>query len=62
MNLEDVILLRLREEEESLVRAVAEGRPATFDEYKRLCGVVQGLRIAINHIHDLKDLMESSDD
>ena len=40
----------------------AAGRCDTFEEYRRVCGVVQGLNYAENIIEDLVQKMEKSDD
>ena len=41
---------------------VAAGRCDTIEEYRRVCGVVQGLNFAENIIEDLVRKMEKSDD
>jgi hypothetical protein len=59
-----------RDEAEAWVKALAQfgsayaaaGRCDSFEEYRRVCGVVQGLNYAENIIEDLVLRMEKSDD
>ena len=50
---------KLRQEREAYTAA---GRCDTLEEYRRICGVVQGLNYAENIIEDLVQKMEKSDD
>ena len=50
---------KLKQEREAYVAA---GRCDTIEEYRRVCGVVQGLNFAENIIEDLVRRMEKSDD
>lgn len=50
---------KLKQEREAYVAA---GRCDTIEEYRRVCGVVQGLNYAENIIEDLVRRMEKSDD
>ena len=50
---------KLKQEREAYVAA---GRCDTIEEYRRVCGVVQGLNYAENIIQDLVQKMEKSDD
>ena len=50
---------KLKHEREAYVAA---GRCDTIEEYRRVCGVVQGLNFAENIIDDLVQKMEKSDD
>ena len=50
---------KLKQEREAYVAA---GRCDTIEEYRRVCGVVQGLNFAENIIDDLVRKMEKSDD
>jgi len=50
---------KLKQEREAYVAA---GRCDTIEEYRRVCGVVQGLNFAENIIEDLVQKMEKSDD
>ena len=49
----------LKQEREAYAAA---GRCDTIEEYRRVCGVVQGLNFAENIIEDLVRKMEKSDD
>ena len=49
----------LKQEREAYVAA---GRCDTLEEYRRVCGVVQGLNYAENIIQDLVQKMEKSDE
>ena len=50
---------KLKQEREAFVAA---GRCDHIEEYRRVCGVVQGLTYAENIIEDLVQKMEKSDD
>lgn len=50
---------KLKQEREAYAAA---GRCDTIEEYRRVCGVVQGLNFAENIIDDLVRKMEKSDD
>jgi hypothetical protein len=41
---------------------LAGGACASFDEYKKLCGVIQGLAIAESHLLALLKKVEDSDE
>lgn len=55
----DALLNLLREERENYTEDVAKGRCNSFDEYKRLCGLIQGLELSERHIEDLANRMEN---
>ena len=50
---------KLKQEREAYVAA---GRCESLEEYRRVCGVVQGLNYAENIIADLVQKMEKSDE
>ena len=50
---------KMRQEQ---IAFVAASRADTFDEYKKVCGVIRGLSLAENVINDLVQKMEKSDD
>ena len=50
---------KMREEQ---VAFLAASRADTFDEYKKICGVIRGLSLAENIINDLVQKLEHSDD
>jgi len=58
----DVIVQQTDEKIAQLKDHVAEGKAATFEEYKRLCGEIRGLLIARGYALDLKQRLEHSDD
>lgn len=41
---------------------LAASRADTYDEYKKICGVIRGLSLAENIINDLVQKLEHSDD
>ena len=41
---------------------LAGGSCRSFDEYQKLCGVIQGLAIAERHLIDLAEKLENSDE
>ena len=41
---------------------LAASRADTYDEYKKVCGVIRGLYLADNIINDLVQRMEKADD
>ncbi len=53
---------KLRDDMNRLADDVATGSAQSYDEYKRLCGVIQGLAIAERHLLDLAERMEKEDD
>ena len=48
---------KLKDEGEIIVQALVQGK-LDEGEYKRLCGALQGLDLAMNHIKDLAKRME----
>ena len=44
------------------VAFIAASRADTYDEYKKVCGVIQGLNLADSIINDLVQRMEKSDE
>mgnify|MGYP003342372901 CR=1 FL=1 len=57
----DALRLLLREEVSNYTDDVSSGQCRTFEEYTRLCGLIQGLKLAENHLTDLANRMENSD-
>lgn len=58
----EVLLDELEREITNYTSDLAAGQPATYDEFKRLVGLIQGLRLAQQHINDLADRAENDDD
>lgn len=52
----------LRTEIENYKEDLSNGQPRDFEEYRRLCGLIQGLRIAEQHVSDLAKRAETDDD
>ena len=50
---------KLRQEQTAFLAA---SRADTYDEYKKICGVIRGLNLADSIINDLVQKMEKSDD
>jgi hypothetical protein len=42
--------------------SLAEGRASSFDEYRRLVGVIQGLNFATSVIRDVEDRLTRGED
>ena len=58
----DLLLDKYKERIALLQDAIAMGGCKTFDEYQRLCGLIQGLEHAQNLISDLAKRMENDDE
>jgi hypothetical protein len=58
----DLLLLKLNEFIESREDAVTGGTLTSYEEYKYLTGVIQGLRMAKNEIEQLKRKYERDDE
>ena len=52
-------LEKLRDEQ---IAFLAASRADTYDEYKKICGVIRGLSLADSVINDLVQKMEKNDD
>jgi hypothetical protein len=50
---------KLRQEQ---VAYIAASRADTYDEYKKICGVIRGLNLADSIINDLVQRLEKSDE
>ena len=50
---------KLRQEQTAFIAA---SRADTYDEYKKICGVIRGLNLADSIINDLVQKMENSDE
>jgi hypothetical protein len=53
---------KLREDMNNYADDVATGSCRSFEDYKRLCGVIEGLAIAERHLKDLLAKLENDDD
>jgi hypothetical protein len=52
---------KLQEERSLIIEALVQGK-LDEAEYKRLCGALQGLELAKNHIKDLAKRLERDDE
>ena len=57
-----VVVREIEKVRQEQVAFVAASRADTFDEYKKVCGVIRGLNLAENIINDLVQKVEKSDD
>ena len=57
-----VVAKEIEKTRQEQIAFVAASRADTFDEYKKVCGVIRGLNLAENIINDLVQKMEKSDD
>jgi hypothetical protein len=58
----DYVTTKLNEREKELQEFIAQGTVKDFNEYHRLCGVIQGLTFAKETITGLVQHMETEDD
>jgi len=56
------VLREINKMREEQVAFLAASRADTYDEYKKICGVIRGLSLAENIINDLVQKLEHSDD
>jgi hypothetical protein len=57
-----VLREKLRTDMNNYADDLAGGMCRSFDDYQKLCGVIQGLAIAERHILDLVEKVEQSDE
>jgi hypothetical protein len=57
-----VLREKIRTDMHNYADDLAGGSCRSFDEYKKLCGVIQGLAIAERHLLDLAEKVEQSDE
>lgn len=58
----EIIVQQTDEKISQLKDHLAEGRAASFEEYKALCGEIRGLLIVRGYALDLKKNLEESDE
>jgi len=58
----EVLQKKLRDRMNDLADTLASGTCQSFEEYKRLCGVVEGLAYAERDLLDLQQAMEQNDE
>lgn len=57
-----VLRSKLREDMNNYTDDMAGGACQSYEQYQKLCGVIQGLAIAERHLLDLAELQEKSDE
>ena len=57
-----VLREKIRNDMNNYADDLAGGACRSFDEYQKLCGVIQGLAIAERHLIDLAEKVEQSDE
>jgi hypothetical protein len=57
-----VLREKLRTDMNNYTDDMAGGVCRSFDEYQKLCGIIQGLAIAERHLLDLAEKVEQSDE
>jgi hypothetical protein len=57
-----VLREKLRTDMNNYADDLAGGACRSFDEYQKLCGVIQGLALAERHLIDLAEKVEASDE
>jgi hypothetical protein len=58
----DVLTQQVDEKVAQLKDFLSEGKAASYEEYKKLCGEIRGLLIARGYVLDLKQKMELMDE
>jgi hypothetical protein len=58
----DVLRQKIREDMNNYADDLAGGACRSFDEYQKLCGVIQGLAYAESHLLALVKKVEDSDE
>ncbi|NBS69403.1 hypothetical protein EBT31_10895 [bacterium] len=57
-----VLREKIRTDMNNYTDDMAGGACRSFDEYQKLCGVIQGLALAERHLLDLLEKVEQSDE
>jgi hypothetical protein len=57
-----VLRTKLREDMNNYTDDMAGGACQSYEQYQKLCGVIQGLAIAERYLLDLAEKLEKSDD
>ena len=58
----EILRKKIREDINNYADDCAGGSCRTFEEYQKLCGVIQGLALAESHLLDLAKNIEESDE
>lgn len=62
MNELDVLRKKIRERMNDIADAVSTGSCRSYEEYQRLCGVIEGLAHTERDLLDLKQKLEQNDE
>ena len=62
MDIFDVLRKKLRDRMNDIADAVSTGACSNFEDYRRMCGVFEGLAHAERDLLDLKDQFEREED
>ena len=62
MDMFDVLRKKLRERMNDIADSVSTGACQSFEDYKRLCGVIEGLAHAERDLIDLRDQIEKTEE
>lgn len=62
MDVFDFLRKKLRERMNDMADAVATGTCTSFEEYKKMCGVIEGLAHAERDLLDLKDQYDKEEE
>ena len=58
----EVLRAKIREDLNNYADDIAGGACQSFEEYQKLCGVIQGLAMAESYLLDLAKKVEEADD
>ena len=61
-NFVEVLRKKIREDLNNYADDIAGGACQNFEQYQKLCGVIQGLAIAESYLLDLAKKVEETDD
>jgi hypothetical protein len=57
-----VLRIKIREDMNNYTDDLAGGQCRTYDEYQKLCGVIQGLSLAEQYVKDLAEKVEKANE
>lgn len=61
-NLANVLREQIRKDMNNYADDLATGQCQSFEQYQKLCGVIQGLALAERHLIDLVEKAEKNDE
>lgn len=62
MNIAELLAKEIAEKHAGLVETIAQGKAASHEDYKYMCGQLLAYTMVLHRIKDLKDKEERSDD